>query len=337
MRYGPLILLLSLSLTGCADAQESPVDNGATAAGPNGLAPSGESATRCESIKASIAAGGFGDTVTVTCDDTYAWLTSTTYPDHELMTGITGSNEQTAVPAVGFSAPIPLAPSGLDGVNTRDNALGIAINGVPIYDYTSAGELDPAGAYDAGKDTVVTGQLDICGGHAGRGDDYHYHKAPNCMMDAMGEAADTAILGWGYDGYPLYGFMNPDGTELADGDLDLCNGMADATFGYRYHASAEPPYIFQCLRGDIDEGILPRVAPLKATAGTPKKPDGQPPQGGVDDLVFSEDADGKRTMTYSYKGANYFIGYEPSGTADCYIFTMNTVTSGEVTGEYCRE
>ena len=73
-----------------------------------------------------------------------------------------------------YAAPVKLAPTMAAAPTTIDAALGVAINGVPIYDYSAAGELD-INNYDAKVDTVVLGQLDNCGGHTGRGDDYHYH------------------------------------------------------------------------------------------------------------------------------------------------------------------
>lgn len=81
------------------------------------------------------------------------------------------------MPAIGYAAPIKLAPKKADTVTTIDAAVGVAVNGVPIYDYSSQGELDVS-TYDAKHDTLVLGQLDICGGHSGRGDDYHYHDWP---------------------------------------------------------------------------------------------------------------------------------------------------------------
>ena len=50
----------------------------------------------------------------------------------------------------------------------------------------------------------------ICGGHAGRGVDYHHHVKPVCMIDQMDNAGDDAIVGWAYDGFPIYCGNNPD-------------------------------------------------------------------------------------------------------------------------------
>jgi len=293
----------------------------------------------CAAVMASVDEAGFSDDVTVTCSDTHAILTSDTYPDHEMMTGIVGTNEQVPVPAE-YGAPILLEPE-LNGIPlTRDAALGVAVNGVPIFDYTGGGEMSEADLahHQAQHDTLQTGQLDVCGGHAGRGDDYHYHVAPTCMIAQMENAGPDAIIGWAFDGFPIYGDTNPDGTPIADGMLDICNGQPDETFGYRYHTSQDAPYIVQCLMGHVaDFDRLPRVRPLTAAAGGSAVP-GRPPRGGVENLVFTQDADGSRSMDYGYQGQNYFIRYAPARTPGCYDFVTSTVTNGGeiMEGEFCR-
>ena len=277
---------------------------------------------------------GFGDRVTVTCTDERVTLASDTYPDHTLMTGITGTNEQIPVP--GDWAPfLPLVPRGTDGRTSNDAAVGVAVNGVPIYDYTKQGDLQ-VDSYNPADDTVAQGELDICNGHAGRGDDYHYHASPDCMMAVMNNRGDDAIIGWGLDGYPLYGQNNPDGSPIAPGDLDVCHGQPDETFGYRYHTSTGPPYIIQCLVGEVDVGAIPKVSPLSAASGWGEKPAGTPPAGGVTGLVHTREEGGRRSMTYSYRGRDYHISYAPTEREGCYDFDMDTVSMGVVTSEYCR-
>ncbi len=293
--------------------------------------------THCESVQLSVSDAGFSNSVSVTCDDDYAYITSDTYPDHDLMNGITGTNEQIPVPAVDYAAPIKLNPVLSDVLTSIDAAVGVAVNGVPIYDYSAAGDLDIYN-YDSGLDTLALGQLDTCGGHAGRGDDYHYHAAPTCMQDAISDLNDTTILGWGYDGYPLYGDNNPDGSTIDEGVLDVCNGQIDDDFGYRYHTSSEAPYIIQCLVGEVDTSILPRVAPLESS-----DPDMRnnltPPQDGVTGLTHTLGSDGTRTMTYSHDGSDYYVIYSPSNSDDnCYDFSQKTVSNGgiEESGVFCR-
>ena len=257
----------------------------------------------CTAVADSVADAGFDDRVTVTCTDSHAIIESDTYPDHEKMTGIVGTNEQVPVPA-DYAAPILLSPTLGTTPLTRDAALGVAINGVQIYDYTGGGEMSQADLahHQAQHDTLHTKQLDVCGGHAGRGDDYHYHVKPSCMIDRMANVGDDAIIGWAFDGFPIYGDNNPDGSVISEGDLDVCNGQLDDTFGYRYHASSEAPYIVQCLMGVVaDFDRLPRVRPLLSTDGGGAAP-GRPPQGGVENLVFTENSDGSRSMDYRFEG-----------------------------------
>ncbi|MEL6681688.1 MAG: YHYH protein [Pseudomonadota bacterium] len=293
----------------------------------------------CTAIAQSVEDAGFSDSVSVTCSDTHATLTSDTYPDHDLMTGIIATNEQVPVPAE-YGAPILLVPEFTGTPLTRDAALGVAVNGVPIYDYTGGGEMsvEDLAHHQAQHDTFQTGQLDICGGHAGRGDDYHYHVTPTCMIEQMENAGPNAIIGWAFDGYPIYGDVNPDGSIIPEDALDVCNGQLDDTFGYRYHTSVDAPYIVQCLMGAVDDfDRLPRVRPLSAVDGGQVEP-GRPPRGGVENLVFTQNPDGSRSMDYSYDGEDYYIRYAPSGNPDCYNYTTSTVTnSGQVIeGEYCR-
>jgi hypothetical protein len=313
--------------------------------GSSAIIPTGavahEDDLHCAAVIASVAEAGFADEVAVECESGQAVLTSYTYPDHDLMTGIVGTNEQIPVPANAYAAPIPLQPVLGTTPQTRDAALGVAVNGVPIYDYTGGGEMSIADLSDhqAQNDTLLTQQLDVCGGHAGRGDDYHYHVKPVCMIAQMKNAGDDAIIGWAYDGFPIYGDNNPDGTPIAAAVLDDCNGQPDGTFGYRYHTSTDAPYIVQCLMGGVaNMEQLPRVAPLTPAVGGRGMEPSRPPRGGVDGLTFTQDASGLRSMDYSYEGEAYYMRYTPSQTPNCYTYETRTVTNGGdiATGEYCR-
>lgn len=288
----------------------------------------------CAEVKASVSDAGFDDTVKVHCDDDYAFLTSNVYPSHDKMNGIVATNEQTPVPAAGYSAPVSLKPIVSDEPKTRDSSIAVAVNGVPIFDYSSGGDLSMHDLthHQSDVDTVLNQELDNCGGHAGRGDDYHYHERPSCMIEQMDNAGDDAIIGWGFDGFPIYGDNNPDGTPIERGALDVCNGQADPKFGYRYHTSVRPPYIIQCLMGEsVNFDSLPRVGI--------NRPSGIPPENGVENFTFTEHDDGLRTLTYDYRGESYYINYTPTDTQNCYDFEYKTITNnGRVeSGEYCSQ
>lgn len=321
------------------DAGTSPAQDSGVPTADAGTTPKldGGAVDRCQAVKNSVLEAGFGDKVTVTCDGTYAYVKADTYPDHVKMDGITGTNDQVPVPAPGYSSPVTLSPTKAGQPTSIDAALAIAVNGVPIYDYSSQGTLDLA-AYDPKFDTLLTGELDQCNGHSGRGDDYHYHAAPTCMMQVMRNKGPAAILGWAFDGYPIYGNTNPDGSAISSGELDVCNAKADAVFGYRYHTSARAPYIIQCLTGTFDMTKAPRVSPLTKLGGGGGRAPGQKPPGGVQNLKLVEETDGTRTMTYTHQGTTYSIAYKPSSTTNCWDFTDKSYTTGGVvkTGTYCR-
>ena len=332
-----LLVLFALSACGSPPAEATP-DGGARPTDAGVDAGNGvDAGSRCDVIARSVQEAGFGGKVGVTCDGTYAYLASDTYPDHVKMTGILGTNDQVPVPAPGYRTPVPLKPVHADRVTTIDAAVGVAVNGVPIYDYTSQNTNDLA-TYDPRFDTKAAGELDGCNGHSGRGDDYHYHASPTCMVAAMANKGPGAILGWGLDGYPLYGNTAPDGAALSVGALDVCNAMVDPVFGYRYHTSDSHPYIIQCLVGQVDLAKAPRVPPMDRQGGGGKPPGNKPP-GGVTNLQLTEAADGTRTMTYQHGGQGYSIQYKPSSTAGCWDFREQSYTTGGVlqVNTYCRK
>jgi hypothetical protein len=330
---------LLLAAGACSDARSNipnTTDSGVVDSG--GFASEGgASPERCSAIARSISEAGFGALVTVACSGNYANIVSDTNPDHVKMTGILGTNDQVPVPAPGYTSPIVLQPVRAKLPTSIDAALGVAVNGVPIYDYSSQGNNDLS-AYDPKLDTKLTGELDSCNGHAGRGDDYHYHAAPTCMMSVMKNKGPAAILGWGFDGYPIYGNTNPDGTVIGAGELDVCNSKADATFGARYHTSDAHPYILQCLVGEVDLTKAPRVAPMSKQGGGGGRPPGLKPPGGVTNLALNTAADGTRLMTYTHNGQSYSIQYKPSATAGCWDFEDKSFTSGGLLTKstYCR-
>ncbi len=303
-----------------AESQDSPAGGSSTLS----------AADHCRAVISSVEQAGFGDEATVTCNATHAIIHSDSFPSHKVMIGIVGTNEQIPVPAEGFFAKVRLQPVPGDKLQTRDSSVAIAVNGIPIFDYTAGGEMteDDLYQHQPHLDTVLINQLDECGGHTGRGDDYHYHEKPRCMIEQMDNAGDDAIIAWGFDGFPIYGDNNPDGSEIARGALDVCNGQPDPVFGYRYHTSDEPPYIIQCIFGEVDDlDELPRIGTTRVS-GRPVR---------VDDLDFTETDDGVRSLTYDYRGESYYIRYRPTGKTNCYFFESKTVAAGGKveSGEHC--
>ncbi len=207
------------------------------------------SGTACTYISNSLKASKSG-AARVSCDDTYGYISSLGITTQPMMNGITSTNLQVPTPTNFQGAngwKIPLAPKlAATPTDVVDGPLGVAINGVPIFNPCTQG------GCVTGGDTKALGQLDNCNGHSGRADDYHYHAAPTCMMaDQPPSYWDTHPIGWALDGFAIFGYHDADGTT-AQRDT-ICGGntktVQNAPQGYSYHVTDASPYVASCLAG----------------------------------------------------------------------------------------
>jgi phosphatidylethanolamine-binding protein (PEBP) family uncharacterized protein len=209
---------------------------------------------------------------TATCDSSYAYVASNGLATHAMMNGITATNLQVPVAQNFFGAnawKIPLTPA-LASTTTSavDGPIGVAINGVPIFNPCKQGGCQNG-------DTKVLGELDVCNGHAGRADDYHYHAAPSCLMAGQAPSYwNTHPLGWALDGFAIFGYNNADGTVASrDG---VCGGntstVTNGPAGYSYHVTDASPYVLSCFRGTPSPDLAgqgAKFSPLRKPPVTP--------------------------------------------------------------------
>jgi hypothetical protein len=154
--------------------------------------------------------------------------------------------------------------------------IGVAINGIPLYNPFNAEGLD-----------AVTGLyaevFDTCCGHPDQMGRYHYHKYPVCLKTPFhdAEGKHSALIGYAFDGYAIYGPNGENGKPPTD--LDGCNGHEDKQHGYHYHVSNTFPYILGGYRGEVDKrnfdrpgmhGMQPNNGrfPMRPNEGTPPPP-----------------------------------------------------------------
>jgi len=120
--------------------------------------------------------------------------------------------------------------------------IGVAINGVPIYNpYTRT-------CCDAGSTELNL--FDECWGHPSPGNTYHYHTAPLCLFKHIC-GVPSEIVGVAFDGFPIYGPNDEFGREMTPDDLDECNGKKDSKGNYRYHITGKFPYFLGCYKGKV--------------------------------------------------------------------------------------
>jgi phosphatidylethanolamine-binding protein (PEBP) family uncharacterized protein len=227
--------------------------------------------TNCGFITSSVKSSTTG-LATVGCDDTYAYISSNGLATHSMMNDITASNLQVPIAQNFFGSSawkIPLSPAIAAATTSAiDGPIGVAINGVPIFNPCKQGGCQNG-------DTKVLGELDSCNGHAGRGDDYHYHAAPTCLMAGQpSNYWDTHPLGWALDGFGIYGYNNADGT-VATRDA-ICGGNTSSVpaspAGYSYHVTNTSPYVLSCFRGTPSADLVGQSAkyfPLRQPPVTP--------------------------------------------------------------------
>lgn len=132
-----------------------------------------------------------------------------------------------ASPAISGMTDTPLGP------------IGMAINGVPLFNQ-----------YAAGRQPLTSEivSFDRYNGHPAPSNQYHYHFEPLAITNGN----TSGLVGVLLDGFPVYGPQDQGGTTPTN--LDSCNGhtaaTADAPAGvYHYHTTTSVPYIAGCFRG----------------------------------------------------------------------------------------
>ena len=186
------------------------------------------------------------------CKKDRAEFKSIGLPDenHDLMIGIEASNQQ--FPSVhNYQFTIKRNPTYLKSTTQTDSGpIGVAINGVPLFDPSTQGRADSNGNR---PHTLDAGELDNCGGHSGRGDDYHYHIAPKCLIKDLGiEHIETLKqpIGFAMDGFPILALGWFKKSNDVESMLDDCRGMTDENGQYFYNVMSTKKWdIVNCLHG----------------------------------------------------------------------------------------
>ncbi len=156
------------------------------------------------------------------------------------------------VPTVSAS-PITIYDPPAAPTNFLRGAVALASNGIAIF--------NPAN--NTGQVSYAIGELDYYGGHCGLADDYHYHIIPTHLYSRFGGAlGDDKPAAWALDGYPIYGFVEPDGS--ARQPLDAQGGHDHGGWGYHYHAigttttdathpygTPQSPYMMRAFHGNV--------------------------------------------------------------------------------------
>ena len=249
----------------------------------------------------------FAPKVGVRWDEKYLYVEAKGLPDHPLMAGIKSWQQQVSIPQayVGERAwriplhPVPAKEPMSAKTHFLRGAIALAANGIPIFNALN----------NRGDDAKKFGELDNFGGHCGKGDDYHYHDAPVFLERTLGKGKPIAVA---LDGYPIYGFNEPDGG--ATGKLDDFGGHETKALGYHYHAQKVYPYINGGFHGEVAE-VDGQVDPQPSASHVRKEGSAysqQPLRGAlIKDFVVGAD------------GKSYALNYALNGKALSVKYTAN--------------
>lgn len=164
---------------------------------------------------------------------------------------------------------------------TYGGAIGWMISGSAMYNAYEANNSTVALADNvkitfsdnAGK-VQTAAFIDDCNGHQTPkqgGNQYHYHSYSPCLSSAAGDTGGAShLIGVANDGFPIYSDRDINGTLLAVGKLDECNGIDSATPEFPsgvYHyvlpsgneastSQAAP----NCLRGKVSASLAMAIA-----------------------------------------------------------------------------
>ena len=162
------------------------------------------------------------------------------------------------------TALIPLSPVMADSPTDLGTVaqVGVALSSIPIF-------ADAPSVLDTGNLPA----LDVCGGHIDPGGWYHWHATATDIetsfeqegveADCHLEQSASELFGYAFDGYPIYGSADADGSIPAD--LDDCSGHEAVTTEYpdgvyHYHASLTFPNLPTCLVGTSAENAFSTTA-----------------------------------------------------------------------------
>ena len=153
---------------------------------------------------------------------------------------------------------IPLEPKmDVSHIVTTDNnsnhalpmgPIGVAVNGVVFFNPFDMGNRD------------ATDLMDYCCGHPNQMNLYHYHKYPICVNSPWSDEgrAHSPLLGWAFDGYPIYGPYESNGLMAKDvggaSALNTFNMHFDKERGWHYHVTpGRFPYLIGGFWGTEDQ------------------------------------------------------------------------------------
>lgn len=187
---------------------------------------------------------GTGNSVTMTTDGTWRYLTSNGIPNHGTGAFPNAGNPNT-ISAQSYALKLPAWPQVTDTITwlktpfSAESGIskpGFALNGVPL-DVTTAefwnNELGGTWNYEALTGGLNLG-IDSSNAHVQPSGAYHYHAMPTGLVTVLGKGTAMTLVGWAADGFPIYaryGYQDP---------LDASSPVVEVTASYQVKSGTRP-------------------------------------------------------------------------------------------------
>lgn len=100
-------------------------------------------------------------------------------------------------------------------VETPMGHTGVWSNGVSIFNAKDGMSYENEGIWNQNAVVVEGISFDDCLGHPAPNGEYHHHLNPTCLYDDENSLEHSPIIGFAFDGFPIYGaygYTNVDGT-----------------------------------------------------------------------------------------------------------------------------
>jgi hypothetical protein len=113
----------------------------------------------------------------------------------------------TRAPQLNSGAPTP----------TPLGHVGVWKNGVSIFNAKDARSYNNGGVWNQNAIVVEGSSFDSCLGHPAPNGEYHHHLNPRCLYDDHDSLHHSPIIGYAFDGFPIYGAYGFRGTDGSGG------------------------------------------------------------------------------------------------------------------------
>ena len=238
-----------------------------------------------------LASAKWAGNVTVSASDGYLTYESDGLPNHSRQAEYALPNAGVMVPgadsayagadpttAQSYSFKIPTNPQ--KAATTTSSSLGtigIMISGAALFNpYEGDGSTVALSSNftvkNAAGDDIAF--LDFCNGHPTPMGQYHYHGLPSCVTSQVDTAdGPSHLIGVAFDGFPIYGDRDIDGTQITSAQLDECNGITsptpefpDGVYHYVLLPAADSTSSIKCFSGTVDSSLT-QMAGMPGMAG----------------------------------------------------------------------